>query len=521
MTTNPYQVLGASPPPMRGRAAIMRRIDNHLRKPSPDHVSVTGPAHYGKSVLLRHVADSYETGASGYVTAAYIDLRRGVPASDHEFMRRFAEEIKSALRTPRPHLAEIEIENESVYDVLSLVFDELQAEGARLLAVLDGFDYALAGTGLTRNLWDQLRVLAQKASLRLVTGSRRRLRELCSTEDTRTSDFWEIFYDTPVRVTAFDHDDIKAFLQLLEVRGGIDESARKEIANWTGGVPLLFCALLQRLWDNHPGSHLAKPEIDQAAEAMLTERGELLGALWNDCDDDLRSRLRRLSDLPDADKCRHALTERGFGRVSNNRLHSSCRLMERYAKAREQDVNEVKRIFGAPSGFETNVQSLLYLRLAHVSERGVDEELRGYVNMAIRDLAPVSKHALAWVRRIANRALDVVWDAELPPDRTLPAEWTSEWDNKAVSYRSDQGRLPGERGLQCGILRLATGTERTTRSTRYIDKTTFLLIDHLHSVGNFDQHPDPESEVTIGFAAAIVLSAISLLECLAHDLAAR
>jgi hypothetical protein len=49
-----------------------------------------------------------------------------------------------------------------------------------------------AGTGLTRILWDQLRSLGQKASLRLVTGSRCPLRELCKTEESRTSDFWEI-----------------------------------------------------------------------------------------------------------------------------------------------------------------------------------------------------------------------------------------------------------------------------------------------------------------------------------------
>ena len=90
---DPYQVLGPSVPPMLGRAALMGRIDKHLRKPSPDHVSVVGPAHYGKSVLLHHVAATYRDGIEQYVTAAYIDLRREIPASDREFMQRFAEEV--------------------------------------------------------------------------------------------------------------------------------------------------------------------------------------------------------------------------------------------------------------------------------------------------------------------------------------------------------------------------------------------------------------------------------------------
>ena len=215
MTTNPYQVFGASTPPMLGRASLVDRINqHHLLKPSPDHVSVVGPAHYGKSVLLRHLADTHRTGSSHYLTAAYIDLRHGTPESDGAFMRRFASEVKEALHSARPDLSELlDLDDEAIHELLKLVLAELEDESGRILVVLDGFDYVLAGTGLTRNLWDQLRSLAQQTSLRLVTGSRRPLRELCKTEESRTSDFWEIFYDTPVRVAALDQGDWPAFLQ--------------------------------------------------------------------------------------------------------------------------------------------------------------------------------------------------------------------------------------------------------------------------------------------------------------------
>ena len=51
VTVNPYQILGSMIPLMLGRAALVQRIENHLSKPTPDHVSVVGPKHYGKSVL--------------------------------------------------------------------------------------------------------------------------------------------------------------------------------------------------------------------------------------------------------------------------------------------------------------------------------------------------------------------------------------------------------------------------------------------------------------------------------------
>ena len=101
-------------------------------------------------------------------------------------------------------------------------------------------------------------------------------------------------------------------------------------------------------------------------------------------------------------------------------------------------------------------------------------------------------------------------------------KWRNEWQRADLHYADDDGRLPRSPGAQCNILRLATGTERTSRQCRFITKTTYLLLDHLQSVGNFGQHrsDSPEVEVTVGFAASVVFAAISLVECLAHDLAA-
>ena len=194
--------------------------------------------------------------------------------------------------------------------------------------------------------------------------------------------------------------------------------------------------------------------------------------------------------------------------------------MQRYAKAQAPAVADLNRLMGTAFGFETHIRSLLELRLAQMSRAAVDEDLRAYVGNAIRDLAPVPERALIWVRSIANRALQLIWDAELLPEGTLPAEWMEEWRHADMSYTHDGGRLPRP-GAQCNILRHATGTERTTRQTRYITKTTYLLLDHLQSVGDFGQHCDDysETDVTVVFAAPIVFAAISLVQCLSQDLA--
>jgi hypothetical protein len=71
------------------------------------------------------------------------------------------------------------------YREIAEVLDALKDEGGKVLAIMDGFDKPLSGGHLTRNLWDQLRELALKPSLRLVTASRRTLRH----PDAQTSDF--------------------------------------------------------------------------------------------------------------------------------------------------------------------------------------------------------------------------------------------------------------------------------------------------------------------------------------------
>lgn len=529
MTENPYQVLGATVPSMLGRAALVERIEGHLLKPSPDHLSVVGSAHYGKSVLLRHLADAHREGSSKYLTTVHIDLRRDTPATDGGFRRRLAEEVRTALQPHRPDLSELlTFEDEGIHELLVLVFDDLERSGTRLLAVLDGFDYALAGAGLTRNLWDQLRSLAQKASLRFATGSRRPLRELCRTEESRTSDFWEIFYDTPIRVAALDDADQDAFLQpLLDAGCVLDEAARKEILNWTGGVPLLLCALLQKLWGSYRGTpRLSKPEIDRAAESVLDERHELLAALWDDCDVELRADLGalaaaeiKLAELPDSR--RRALESRGFGLVSKNRLRGTCRLMQHYARAQAPALADLERLFGTASGFETHIRSLLELRFAQVVGPKVDRSLGEFVRNAIRDIEPDPKHALIWIRSITDRALALIWDAELSPDRTLPPEWLDEWRRSGEKNMPDDGdKLPHGSGAQCGVLRRITKKGGAGRQSRYVTKTTALLVDHLQSVGSFGQHREeyPETNVSIGFAAASILAAIALVESLTADL---
>ena len=136
----------------------------------------------------------------------------------------------------------------------------------------------------------------------------------------------------------------------------------------------------------------------------------------------------------------------------------------------------------------------------------------GYVQRAIRDLQPEPAHSVVWARSIAECVLKLIWDAELGPDRSLPDHW------KHLGLNLVPWEFPSRLGLQCYILSRITGTSEHNPVSKFITKPTYLLIDHLQSVGDFGQHRGDDT-VTLQFAAAFCLSAIAVCDSLARDLA--
>ncbi len=529
---HPYQVLGASVPRMLGRRRLIEQLERHILKPSPDHVQVVGPTLFGKSVFLNALAARHVSGDEQYTTAAYVDLRHAPPTDDTAFRRRFAEVVKAALSKAMPEIAEyLDLNDRGLHELLDLSFQEMEQKKARLLIVLDGFDHVLAGTRITRTLWDQLRSLAQKSSLRLVTGSRQPLRELCRTEESRTSDFWEIFYDTPIAVGPFAEDDWEEILAPLTSQGvSVDGSARKELINWSGGVPVLAAAILERLANEARNGHtLSKADVDRTAAEMLRQPPTHLQQLWEDCGVELRGDIASLADnegLPLSDlsiQRQRALDGRGYGATSGNRMRSACRLMARYAVQQGPAVADLKRLFGTRKDFDGNVRGLLELRVAHLANANVDAELMNYVKSSVRDLEPIPDLALKWVRSIASRALAIIWTAELGADQKLPEAWIREWQGggERLQWMDPGQRLPRRQGAQCNVLRLATGADNIRPLARFVTKPTALLVDALQSIGDFGQHREdfPESSVSIGYAAGVVTMAIELVDGLSRDLA--
>jgi hypothetical protein len=528
---HPYQVLGASIPVLLGRRRLIEQLERHLLKPSPDHVQVVGPTLFGKSVFLSGLAERLRGGAT-FIATAYADLRHAPPSDDASLRRRFAEVVKKALAEANASEADyIDINDERLHEWLDLAFQDLERRQARLLVILDGFDHVLAGVGITRNLWDQLRSLAQRSSLRLVTGSRRPLRELCRTEESRTSDFWEIFYPNPVVIGSFGPEDWDELLAPFSTNGiELEGAARTELLNWSGGVPVLSAGLLALLGNGaSTGVRISKASVDAVAAEVLAQPPPYLEELWDDCDQDLRADVASLAAaegqgvaMADLSALRQrALVQRGYGVAAGNRIRAGCRLMSRYAAQQGPAVADLQRLFRKGEDFDRNIRGLLELRLANVASQNADDALVAYLQSAIRDLDSSPELSLKLVRSIASRAMAIIWDLELEPGRRIPEAWIQSWQHSGeqLKWLTAERGLPKSDGAKCNVLRLMTGTEKVARTAKVASKVTSLLVDALQSVGDFGQHREdfPESVVSKTFASSVLMAAIELTASLAAD----
>jgi len=346
------------------------------------------------------------------------------------------------------------------------------------------------------------------------------LRELWLSEESRTSDFFELFPDT-LTTGPLDDADLDGFIAPLPEQGvDVDTPARKELVNWTGGIPILVAAFLHELYSAAAsGATVGRDLVNEIGETFEQRYPDILPVIWNDASE-LQLVLGQLTegevaagDIPAPD--RECLCSMGLAIESGNKVKSVCRLMERCSRKRAPRAQHLMQLFGGQEGYDANIRGVLELRLAHI--QGMDATLHGYIKGAVRNLIPDPSHALLMVRSIAETALRMVWQSELDDGQLLPQAWIDEWRGidggtaKRVCEQADRGdrRLPISPGRQCGLLNLATGSSNDIRRvTRYVTRATYMLLDHVQSAGDYGVHQTERADTAL--AASICLSAIEL-----------
>lgn len=487
-----FPILGTSVPPMIGRADTLRKMMGALTKTVPDHLQVVGPRFAGKTVILHELKARLQKAGSPYSAVVLWDLGHQTPRTDELFMQGLARELSCALKNSHHDYAEhLRIPQGDPYKDIAEVLDLLTDEGAKVLAIMDGFDKPLANGQLTRNLWDQLLDLARKPSFRLVTASRRSLYQLLRNPESQTSDFWGIF-DTKVHVGCFDECDMSSLLAsfpALDFAAG----AHTELWNASNGFPILTLSVLNAVCEVSTAGTVSPEAIRAACDSAFPALRDKLDALWIDCPPSCQDLLRRVLNegavsragiaTADAD----ALVDRGFVHSAANRMQRPSRLLARYLEEHSSEGNSIVHLFRDQGDYLLNMRYVLERRIAQID--GIDKELQRYLTLGVRELPDFPKVFFSNIRGIVDRALEMIWSAELDKKR-IPSEWTSVWrfngENKAEEWLT---RFP-QGGQRLRLLDLMTGTQRCDPCAQYVTKSTYVLANAVQGFGDFGQHQE-------------------------------
>jgi hypothetical protein len=447
--------------------------------------------------------------------------------SDTEFLQALRARIADGLKEVQPDLRDYLIQNDSGYDELREVVDELERTGQRVLMLWDRFDSALHSGQLSRSLWDNLLELCRMPGFRLVTATRRKLQELLRDAKSVSIEFWQVF--DVVRLPPLDDTDIQAFSSSREELT-FTPGALTELANWSGGIPPLLVWLLNRISAECGSGTMTNEHVNRAATKLDERLTDVLDRLWSDCPAPAADLFRSLVEqsacvFASAGKIdRSMLMDMGLAIHSGDKLHPKCRFMSRHIEGATPGSSLLGRLFGAWEDYQMNIRSILERRLAQIER--FDETLFHMVEQGIQDIPQFPNVCLQNLSHIEDRAFDLVWAQELGADRRLPDETIRYWTesprggNKFVRDMMDADRweLPRERGPQLALLQLLTGSHQDfpRAIAKHASKDTYVLLNAIHSFRNRAQHADGQV-IPLGVAVTAIMLCIELLGCLACE----
>lgn len=524
MADGPFPICSTTIPPCIGRSELLERMTRALTKGVPDHLQVTGPQFAGKTVLLNELAVRLRNFGSRYQAVLLWDLAHLAAASDEQFVHVFGKEIANALRANKPTYAEhLEALPTISAEDLAEVLDALSEEGSAVLTIWDRFDRPAVVNTLSRNLWDQLRELASKPSLRLVVASRKRLSELIRNPEAETSPFWNIFNQVPVEVGPFDAADIDAALERMpDLR--LSNGARTELWNATNGSSLMVLEVLNTL-AAHPGSSEVSAELARGACAQaFPALRDRIGLLWQQCSVGAKDLFLRVhSEGPvarqeaapvDVD----ALAAFGFIQAAGNKLQRANGLLCRYLEERPQEDGALARLFGPRDAYRANLRNVLERRIAQI--HGLDSRLKRYLEQGAKDLPEFPQNFLTNVHGILEQALALIWRAECWNEAknrpAIPSAWFDVWARNKDRQEEWRTRFP-EGGQRLRLLDMMTGNRSHDRCARYVTKNSYVLANALQGFRDFGVHSKSAS-IDLGTAYVALHTGIELGAALAEEL---
>jgi len=530
---NPYTTNDNSLSIMMGRKRLFKKVNNRLKKSTPDNISIVGPKRFGKTVFLNSIAKNFQSPESIFSVTCYVDLRHGTPSTDSQFLLLVSSALKNSLNIIDKETAGLlsaKSEDEVIVG-LETFLDYYSEENKKALLIFDGFDHLPLGNGISPNLLGQLRTFAQRRSLRLLISSRKRLRDICKTEAARSSDFWRIFED-PIFMGCFEEDDLDDLLKpFTDSSCLIDPGVKKELMNWTGGIPILMSLILKTLFENkNLIKSLMVSQVNEICSGLTNNPNDIIADLWEDLDTrtqnilvDSIGRQLKESDIPY--EVLIDLKLRGIAQIEKGHLKIN-RSFNEYIKLNSSFVQDLSRLFRTEESYNENIKRVLELHLDQY--QSIDDQFKKDIHRAIRDLSEDPRHSLDSARGIVEDCISIIGKVE-ESEKNATESWKKEWDNYQL-YLQNRGLnrtrayfadpVPTERGKQVELIRYISGrVDGYSRVAKCVSRQTSVLLEQINTFGNLANHLGGEV-LYYGIASSMCFLAIELYISLAKDISA-
>ena len=522
MTQIEFPIFGTEIAPSYGRSILIGKLASIINKPSQHQTQIVGPRYSGKTTVLKALEKEILNEASPNISIIYWNLGHQTPSSNEQLLEQLCKKLGDAINATHSLDAKLLIQSppEDLYDNLYDVIEGLSEEDHKVVILLDSFEKALASPSLSRNLWDQLRELASLKNLKLVTASRKTVREEIRSEDSLASPFFNLFA-SPIRVDCLSADEQSEVISHLS-NYNFDQGSIKQIENWTGSFPPLFFGLLNQIQNTSSGS-VSTEVVNEAANSMLDDAYSIVDELWRDLAESSKNLVRHLmehesspvsdfehDDIKNVEYC-------GFIKATKNQLKLSNFFLKQFLTGRGKETGSLVHLFKKYENYRANIRAVLEYRVNQIPQ--FDNELLKLINRSINDIPDDPEICLKWIRQIVDESFKLIWKKEFGPAHEIPDDYLKYWKRRQPSNMGEiETTVPRGRADQIRLLKFLTGSfDNCDPKAKFVSKNTYTLSNTLHCMGNFGEHLEG-TKPTLGIAISAVSMSIELAHCLSKEL---
>ena len=247
-----------------GRTKELKKLFNRIKSDYPQSVSVKGQRRIGKSSFLYYITQKeirkkYLDNPDSHIFT-FCDFQELGKITQSDFFKLILDSISKEIKES------IDIPEDVTYDDLKNTVVNLEAQGYKLVIILDEFDMVTKNDNFDYTFFSYLRAIANKYKVAIITSSTEELQKMCHTKEINDSPFFNIF--TPLTLGPLTYEEAKELVLSPSKRTGISYGPYFDFVVGIAGYHPFFiqvaCSLVFEYLTEHE-------KIDQEGYGVICE----------------------------------------------------------------------------------------------------------------------------------------------------------------------------------------------------------------------------------------------------------